>query len=387
LQISPRLASVQHGDYLTARTRLAEGGPETYGSQRYTVEMLERLFADVPHLVVSLDGPEDSQDIGKGRYVTVPSTASRWLPRRFVEMRRTAKILRLLDEFSPTHLILRALDVVGCGVLKWANRRKIPTAVLVASRFDPANPRAIEFCRLANAANVLFVANHNRVATASLLASGLKPDKAIAWDFPPRSTPEQSSVKETPAHGSLKLFYAGTLTESKGVLDAVRAVQAVRQGGIAMSLVICGDGALKAQLSAEPGVREGWLEIAGTVSSERVLDLMRESWAVVVPSRHEFPEALPLVILEALSTRTPLFLSDHPMFREYFVDGRGVRMFRAADVSDLASSLRALASDADSYRRLSQATSEVWHELQIEQRPHELIERFARESGLSTRAY
>jgi hypothetical protein len=52
--------SVQHGDYLGARCRLAAGEAETYGGQRYSVGALERLLAGFHHLVVSLEGPVGS---------------------------------------------------------------------------------------------------------------------------------------------------------------------------------------------------------------------------------------------------------------------------------------------------------------------------------------
>ena len=36
---------------------------------------------------------------------------------------------------------------------------------------------------------------------------------------------------------------------------------------------------------------------------------------VIVPSRHDYPEGLPMTIYEALAMRTPLVVSDHPMIK------------------------------------------------------------------------
>ena len=146
---------------------------------------------------------------------------------------------------------------------------------------------------------------------------------------------------------------------------------------------VCGEGALRATLQTHPGVQEGWLELPGSISSEQILDRMKKSWIVVVPTRPVFPEALPVVIIEALSTRTPAVLSDHPIFREYFTEDQGVRLFPAGSAEALAATLmKVAAADPDVYRRLSEGTAAVRHSLQIECRLHHLLERFARESGL-----
>jgi len=41
---------------------------------------------------------------------------------------------------------------------------------------------------------------------------------------------------------------------------------------------------------------------------------MRSADAIVIPSRHEYPEGLPLTIYEALAARTPIVASDHQCF-------------------------------------------------------------------------
>jgi glycosyltransferase involved in cell wall biosynthesis len=43
----------------------------------------------------------------------------------------------------------------------------------------------------------------------------------------------------------------------------------------------------------------------GVIAAEPVLDEMRNSDAVVVPSRHDYSEGLPNTIFEALASRSP----------------------------------------------------------------------------------
>ena len=74
---------------------------------------------------------------------------------------------------------------------------------------------------------------------------------------------------------------------------------------------------------------------------------------VVVPSRHEYPEGLPMTLYEAFCSRTPIIASDHPMFRVKLRDGENALIFKAGDVGALAGRIRLLAGDPALYARLS----------------------------------
>jgi hypothetical protein len=52
------------------------------------------------------------------------------------------------------------------------------------------------------------------------------------------------------------------------------------------------------------------------------------------------PEVLPLVIIEALSTRTRAVLSDHPISREYCTEYQGVRVFPAGSAEGVGRDTR-----------------------------------------------
>jgi glycosyltransferase involved in cell wall biosynthesis len=378
-----RIAAVQHGDYLPARQRLAQGGPETYGGQRYSVDAQEDLLRDRRHLIISLDGEGPAITDGMGTYVHLPTPGWSWLPKRVRAWWRARAALRILNDFDPTHLLLRTNDIVGCELLAWANRRRIPTAVIVAARFDAKHPPARRFCALANDPNVRFVGNHNVVATRSLLESGLSPAKAVAWDFPQRTRPDTFAPKAAPAQDGLRLLFAGNMIPSKGVLDVVEAVQIARNLGLPVTLCAYGQGTLLAGLQSHPGTQEGWLEVPGQVAMETLLAAMRASWLVVVPTRPEFPEALPLTLIDALATRTPVILSTHPIFAEYFTAGHGVEIFPAGNAEALATLLQELAEDPHRYVRQSIATEAVWQGLQIDTQFHHLLQRFEAECGLS----
>jgi glycosyltransferase involved in cell wall biosynthesis len=382
-----RIAVVQHGDYLEARRRLAAGGKETYGSQRYSVDAQEQLIAHLPHIVFSLDGrPARVETEGPGEYITVPASMMRWVPARIDAYWRAYKILRRLERYSPTHLVLRTNDIIGCQMLAWANARKLPTIALLASRFEASHPPNQRFCKLANQSNVLFVGNHSRVATQSLIDCGLRAEKAIAWDFAQRIKPGDFAAKEPPDAGPFTVLFAGMMIEGKGIRDVVDAVQTVRRSGIDMRLTAYGEGPLRSGLTAHAGVTDGWLTFPGVVSIEQLTDAMSKSSLVVVPTRPEFPEAVNLVLMDALATRTPVAISDHPTFKAAFDGQCTMPFFQAGNAHALAELLTTLATTPDTYRSFSQQTSLAWQSLQIDCKFHELLERFAEESGIPPRA-
>ena len=104
-------------------------------------------------------------------------------------------------------------------------------------------------------------------------------------------------------------------------------------------------------------------KFVGVADNKNVPELMREADVVIVPSRHEYPEGLPLTIYEALSARTPIVASDHPMFRNVLVDCETALIFPAGDAQKLASTIELLLSDPALYARLSQTSEKAWNEI------------------------
>jgi glycosyltransferase involved in cell wall biosynthesis len=391
-----RIACVQNGNFTLARRVLSAGGDETYKGQRYTVNGFLRFVKGLPHVVISLDAPPHHENSDEGEYLAVPAPAQRfWIPRRFTERARAAGIIKELARFKPTHLLLCCNDVVGCEILQWAIAHGVQSAVITASHFRRNHPPCVRFCKLASDPSVAFVANHNRAATASLLECGLHQDKAVMWDLPQFDlVPERFETKTLDPAAPLHVMVACALIPEKGVTDAVDACDLLRQRGRDVRLVICGKGPLRQRLLDHRGTKEGWLDVVGQVSHDEVLRRMQGSHLVIVPSRHSFPEAMPFVIQEALAMRTPLIVSDHPIFSQYFSDGDAMRMFAASDPAALAVAIEDLIARPQRYRELSERTAAVWASFQIDTKYHHLLETLnekwdvalakARAAGLTT---
>ena len=117
----------------------------------------------------------------------------------------------------------------------------------------------------------------------------------------------------------------------------------------------------------------------GQVPNNRVVPMMREASAVVVPSRHAYPEGLPLTIYEALLARTPIIASDHPMFRPYLRHRDNALIFRAGRPKELSTLVQLLLDDADLYTRLSTTAVATWEEMQVPVKWGELLMRWVQD--------
>jgi glycosyltransferase involved in cell wall biosynthesis len=173
------------------------------------------------------------------------------------------------------------------------------------------------------------------------------------------------------------LVYVGSISEAKGVGDLLRAVHQLKGEGFEPALTVVGqdhDGSLH-DLAERMGLVDQ-VRFAGVIANEDVPGTMRAADVVIIPSRHEYPEGLPLTIYEALAARTPIIASDHPMFRGALAHEATALVFPAGDVGALADAIRRLTADAALYARLSKNSERAWQALQLPVVWGELIERW-----------
>jgi len=139
-------------------------------------------------------------------------------------------------------------------------------------------------------------------------------------------------------------------------------------------LKIAGDGELsKAKLIAKKyNVQENIL-FMGKVSHDNVLIDMNQSDFVIVPSRHNYPEGLPMTIMESLMVHTPVIASDHPMFVGRVGKKGAVRFFREADPKDIAYTILCSCEDYNEYKKMSINCPKEWHDLTLEAKWADII--------------
>jgi glycosyltransferase involved in cell wall biosynthesis len=158
--------------------------------------------------------------------------------------------------------------------------------------------------------------------------------------------------------------FAGSIVESKGVTDLIRALALLRKQGIEAHCSFAGLGEIDFMntVSAALGVSD-LVSFLGLISNTEVFNRMAAADLVVIPSRTEYPEGFPLTMFEALASRTPIVCSDHPMFRSTMVDGRNASVFLAGDDQSCAAAIRRTLTNSDLYYALSNNAVATWTSL------------------------
>jgi glycosyltransferase involved in cell wall biosynthesis len=325
----------------------------------------------MPVSVVCLNSAEHDETLANG---------VRSLGLRLYREHGQLEVLRLLSRLRPTHVVLAAPIP---AVVAWAiatRRRLLP---IFADSFDTRRPgarlRHWVLSRLLRSSSISIVANHNVNASRGLVRLGVPASKVVPWDWPPQHTPYGVAPKSGRAQSdAVRALFVGSVTEDKGVGDAIDAVASLRARGLDARLTVIGQGRDSSALESRAralGLRDV-VEFRGRTSHEEALEAMRWHDVVLVPSRHSYPEGLPMTIYEAFCSRTPLVVSDHPMFRGMVENLETGMVARASDPEDLARCISELAHSEDLYRRISAASVGAWERLQCPVQWGALVERF-----------
>jgi glycosyltransferase involved in cell wall biosynthesis len=369
-----RLVILQYGNYAEAEHLFASGGRETYYGQRYSVGFVAELAARIDTLtVLHLSRNDAEEELPSG----VRSLGLDLYPRG--RRARHLELLRTLERLRPDHLILGAPLPL---VVAWALMRGVRILPLFADSFLAQGIKArfkfAALARLLNNKRVDWVSNHNLAASLDLVRIGVAADKVLPFDWPHPVSPADRSPKELPTEGEFRLIYVGQVTEEKGVGDLIEAVRLLNAGpaGRRWTATIVGghDGALARK--AEALGLSSAITFAGAVSHDDVVPLMNQHDAVVVPSRHEYPEGLPMTIYEGLCSRTPIVSSDHPMFKMKLRHGESAMVFPAANPAALAQTVRELGTNPEIYSRLSKGADIAAAAFGCPLKYHELISRW-----------
>jgi hypothetical protein len=349
-----RVVFVQNGDFRAADLRIRGGIGETYDAQKYSMEVVERLVTQSAFpTVLCVDAEQPHDEI-------LPSGVhSIGLENIWNHRRPFAAVIALLEALAPTHLVLR---LPSAELLAWARRRGVRVLPSFADSFTPRSGfrgwlDRWRLYRLASALNhpsVTCVGNHNIAAAEAMAGIGVKPEKIVPWDWPRSPTPQDFSAKAAPGAGRKRLIFVGTVSEAKGVGDILRALAADPAMGEGATLEVLGSGDIDGMraLAAQLGVSQR-VQFAGRIPHAAVAPAMHAADAVLVYSRHAYGEGLPGTIYLGLASRTPLVVSDHPMFTAYFRDEEDLLIVPEGAPAMLAARLRALFEDNALYGALS----------------------------------
>lgn len=289
------------------------------------------------------------------------------------------KLFDDIKAISPDRVILRIPDP---KILKYLRKSSIKTFPVFADSFESFGKfrgKILKY-RLSKelkSQHINYIGNHQINASKSLMNLGISAKKIIPYDWPHSDSPEnwQKKLPEDITTKKLKLFYAGQLKVSKGLQDLIHAIKILLAKGKEVHLDIAGQGDLDTfQKLVEKLNLQTKVTFLGSIDHSDVLRHMNSADFVVVPSRHEYPEGLPMTIMESLMVHTPVLASDHPMFVGRVGTKGGVIFFKEKNVEDLVIQILHLISDRDLYVKTCEMTSAEWHALELKLKWGDMID-------------
>ncbi|OSZ75414.1 glycosyltransferase family 4 protein [Hydrogenophaga sp. IBVHS1] len=152
-----------------------------------------------------------------------------------------------------------------------------------------------------------------------------------------------------------RLLYLGRIEANKGVLDLIEAFSAIADIFPGLSLDIAGTGSANEQVRAaiSRAHAPNRIRFHGLLDANAVHALLDTSDLLICPTRLESGEGLALVVIEAGVHGVPSVVSSIVPAKD-LLNG-ACEVFPANDVAALTEVLRALASNNDSLRALSDA--------------------------------
>jgi colanic acid/amylovoran biosynthesis glycosyltransferase len=135
-----------------------------------------------------------------------------------------------------------------------------------------------------------------------------------------------------------RLVCVGRLCEAKGQLLLIEAASRLTAKGIALELVLAGDGPMRAQIEKAVAKYDlgSRVRITGWISSSEVRDEILGASALVLPS---FAEGLPVAIMEAMALKRPVLTTYVAGIPELVRPGENGWLFAAGSVDELASAM------------------------------------------------
>jgi colanic acid/amylovoran biosynthesis glycosyltransferase len=154
---------------------------------------------------------------------------------------------------------------------------------------------------------------------------------------------------------SSRFVCVGRLCEAKGQVLLIEAAARLQAKGVAMELVLAGDGPLRAEIEAaiERHGLGSTVRITGWISSDGVRDEILAARALVLPT---FAEGLPVVIMEAMALRRPVLSTYVAGIPELVRPGENGWLFPAGSLDDLTAAMEdCLSRSAEEIRRMGDA--------------------------------
>lgn len=186
-----------------------------------------------------------------------------------------------------------------------------------------------------------------RPSRVGVVYNGVPPTHAI-----PRSTPDNQPFQ---------LLFVGNLLERKGVKDLLRALASPAVQARDIRLIMAGGGPVDAYraMAAHLGILDR-VTFTGWISQQDARAIMVNSHALILPA---YDEGLPLVILEALASGTPVICTPVGSIPEVLQDQRTALFVAPGDEAAIARAITTLIDQPETRTELAAAGAVLYERL------------------------
>lgn len=163
------------------------------------------------------------------------------------------------------------------------------------------------------------------------------------------------------SNGTFRLLFVGNLLERKGVKDLLRAFASPAMAARHIHLTMAGGGPVEQyrSMAAELGIA-GRVTFTGWLSQTQARSLMVESDALILPA---YDEGLPLVILEALASRTPVICTPVGSIPEVLADRKTALFVTPGDEPGIVAAVTTLIDQPELMAELGTAGAALYERL------------------------
>ncbi len=175
-----------------------------------------------------------------------------------------------------------------------------------------------------------------------------------ASDFRIRET-----LPDKPDKSVFRIVFAGRIERSKGVFDIISIAERLKESVVPVVFEVCGGGGALPELRrvVEEGGLSKEVRIYGKLERADLLKVYNRAHAVIVPTRSDFCEGLPLVCAEAILSGLPLITSR--LSNATTVLGPAVAEAEPEDIESYVRVIRTLVEDGLVHKLLSDACVEL----------------------------
>jgi len=152
------------------------------------------------------------------------------------------------------------------------------------------------------------------------------------------------------------ILFMGDIVSRKGVYDLLEAIKLLNLEKNQVKVRLCGNGEIEKvkKRVADLGLEE-IVNVPGWVTGQEKKKLLDEAYLYVL---HSYFEGLPMSILEAMATGTPVISTPVGGIAEAVEDGVEGLLVEPGDVKALASAIRTLLDDTVGWKKMSMAAME-----------------------------